>query len=113
MIHTKLFEVRDANTFIPCIAIKMESLPFLNEDTTAEQYVLRRGGFTRPSLFLFGGLNGLELGYNPGEWATRTMQVAHDWIEANWDLLKSGDVIDVEHILGETSEQKVSERVAP
>jgi hypothetical protein len=35
--------------------------------------------------------------------------VAHDYIRNNWPTLKDGDVIDVEFILGETNERKISE----
>jgi hypothetical protein len=38
------------------------------------------------------------------------MPLAHQHIEQNWDLLNDGDVVDVEYILGETSEPKRSER---
>jgi len=36
--------------------------------------------------------------------------VAHDYIEKHFNELKDGDVIDVEHILGETTKKKRSER---
>lgn len=39
------------------------------------------------------------------------MVEAHRYIESYFDKLNSGDVIDVEHILGETKEPKVSERL--
>ena len=49
--------------------------------------------------------------YDPYNWTKcgRTMNVAHRHIEANWDKLASGDVVDVEFILGETSAPKESE----
>ncbi len=57
-----------------------------------------------------------EMGtFDPYEWpeihpgSYRTMQVSHDYVEKNWDTIKSGDVIDVEFILGETKEKKISE----
>lgn len=51
--------------------------------------------------------------YSPYGWllGSRTFPVAHSFIENNWDELKDGDVIDVEFILGETAEKKVSERI--
>lgn len=38
------------------------------------------------------------------------MQVAHDFITKNYDTLQSGEVIDVEFILGETTTKKKSDR---
>jgi len=38
------------------------------------------------------------------------MRAAHVYIEQSWALLKDGDVVDVEFILGETIKQKISER---
>jgi hypothetical protein len=38
------------------------------------------------------------------------MVEAHRYIEENWNALSDGDVIDVEFILGETKEKKISER---
>jgi hypothetical protein len=46
----------------------------------------------------------------PREWGDRTYQIAHQYIVENWSVLESGAVVDVEHILGETDEPKVSER---
>jgi hypothetical protein len=41
------------------------------------------------------------------------MPNAHLWIEANFDKLNDGDVVDVEFILGERAMPKVSERDWP
>jgi len=41
----------------------------------------------------------------------RTMLEAHRHVAAHWNELQSGDVVDVEFILGETAAPKVSERV--
>jgi hypothetical protein len=47
----------------------------------------------------------------PDRWPSdiRTMRAAHEHIIANWATLKSGDVVDVEHLLGETREKKLTE----
>ena len=37
---------------------------------------------------------------------------AHRHIQYSWDELESGDVVDVEYILGESKFKKVSERIA-
>ena len=41
---------------------------------------------------------------------TRTRPHAHAYIEQHWHELRDGDVIDIEFILGETAEPKLSER---
>ena len=38
------------------------------------------------------------------------MKVAHNYIATHWHDLVDGDVVDVEFILGETAEKKISER---
>ena len=48
--------------------------------------------------------------YDPYSWGDRTYSVAHNYIQEHWDEIKAGDVIDVEYILGETPEPKLSER---
>jgi hypothetical protein len=40
------------------------------------------------------------------------MPVARNHIIDHFEALSDGDVVDVEHILGETTEPKVSERLA-
>lgn len=116
MIHRpKLFEVRDRLTFIPVLAVNL--FPF-NEQ---ERYLLARKGY----MFCGQIVDDLQvaivrLGYDrefassPNYWDEnqRTMYQAHKHIQKNWDHLASGDVIDVEFILGETTEPKKSERMA-
>lgn len=48
--------------------------------------------------------------YDRFAWDNRTLKVAHDYIAAHWETLESGQVIDIEHVLGETREPKLSER---
>ena len=40
------------------------------------------------------------------------MREAHLWLENHWDEAKSGQVIDVEFLLGERAEPKESERLS-
>lgn len=47
---------------------------------------------------------------DPYDWNLRTKQVAHAWIETNWEIIADGDVVDVEFILGESTTKKTSER---
>ena len=110
---TKLFEIRDRNTFIPVLATKID------HEIDAQSWLLNRAGFLKPftpdDFFILlcdikGG--GGECQTSAYDWRGRAMATAHDHIVKNWDQLKDGDVIDVEFILGETKVKKASERVA-
>jgi hypothetical protein len=103
----KLFEVRDRATFLPVIATSMTSPA--NE---AEFYLLRRAGYGVQPLILLTRLDadGRPANYDPYAWGDRTMRVAHQHIQDHWLTLESGDVVDVEYILGERDAPKVSER---
>ena len=101
-MQQKLLEIRDTGTFIPVLVTKI---------TGGDGYLARRAGFMGEH-YLVTKLNTLETGYNIfNSWngASRTMPVAHRHIENNWDTLKTGDVIDVEFLLGETEVPKKSE----
>jgi len=106
-MEVKVLEVRDRNTFIPVICIR--PVP----DNEAQRYLLRRDGYSgeateRCIIMIDAQCRGVA--YDPYEWRdVRTKRTAHYWIERNWHELKDGDVIDVEFILGETKEPKVSE----
>src|SRR5262249_55810951 len=90
----------------------------------AEFFLLRRAGYAehqiRPSNYpaptepyiILCKLVEVEAHYDPFDWPrNRTMTTAHRHIINHWDELTSGDVIDVEFILGETKEPKQSERI--
>ena len=50
---------------------------------------------------------------DPFSWSNRrTMHAAHQALEADWERYASGDVLDVEFVLGETAAPKTSERFA-
>ena len=128
-MKVKTFEVRDRGTFIPVMGILM--VPTTNwpagtkEQETesegveeAERYLLRRAGyaFDHPFVVLCRmECSGVDRNatYDPFSWGAsdRTFHVAHTYIVDNWEKLKSGDVIDVEFILGDTFEPKKSERI--
>jgi hypothetical protein len=110
-METKTFEIRDRATFIPCMAIKMVS-----EGNMRDRYLLRRAGYEdrdggRPLIFLI-HLNSHTGRYSPFDWGNRTMVEAHRFIADHFDDLTTGEVIDVEFILGETKKKKVSEEIA-
>lgn len=96
---TKLFEIRDAATFIPALAILV---------SREDGYLMRRAGFGDPCIYLI-KLATEQCAYDPYTWDNRTMAVAHDYIEKHWDELRDGQVIDVQFILGETMVSKESE----
>jgi hypothetical protein len=110
MLKTKLFEIRDRATFIPCIGIWIDTR---DSDVNAEFYLIRRAGYDEayPLLLLTRLDGGGKAQYDAYDWGDRTMQVAHDYIQNHWDELQSGDVVDVEFILGETTTPKESESV--
>lgn len=108
MLDAKTFEIRDRATFIPVIAVKMVGL------TEEDIYLLRRAGFgirgSHPFVVLM-RFHSDEAHYDPFAWPNRrTLTTAHQYITENFDSLQSGDVIDVQYILGETNDPKASER---
>lgn len=117
---TKAFELRDRGTFIPVIATKMVPSTDTPGQYEPERYLLRRSGYPADPSDACVVLCRMEAGgvdrnatYDPYAWGggTRTFIVAHEYIIKHFDELTSGDVIDVEFILGETTEKKVSERL--
>ena len=105
-MQTKAFEVRDRGTFIPVMATKMTPA---NE---AQAYLLKRAGYGDPLIMLC-SMNGGSACYDSFKWTgARTLHIAHKYIEEHFDALNDGDVVCVEHILGERDEPKVSERFA-
>ena len=115
-MQTKLFEIRDRATFIPILAIRLScSLEHREEET----YLLASAGYGSTQkeqaqyvllAEIAGGVG--EVACDPHKWSDRrTLLVAHDYIQQHFDELKSGDVIDVQYILEETTNPKVSERL--
>lgn len=114
---SKLFEIRDAATFIPVIATRL----IVNETGSLgeqELWLLRRAGYDETQVTVSAAepyiilckLDGVDARYDPFDWNSRTMKTAHLDIRDNWDELTSGDVIDVEFIKGESLTPKKSER---
>lgn len=104
----KLIEIRDAMTFIPAMAV------WLKPSDLAEEFLLAREGYERGSQGNFVLLIWLARGrseYDPEVWASRTLQVAHHYVIDHFCEINSGDVVDVEFILGLRDEPKISERL--
>lgn len=103
----KLLEIRDRATFMPMFAALCEP------SNEGQAHLLRRAGYgLGTNLVIFGYLEGKKAPctYDPYDWGDRTKRVAHQYITEHWNDLKDGDVIDVEFILGESTEKKISER---
>lgn len=100
-METKFVEIRDRGTFIPALAISIAG----SDDPLA-----KRAGFGNRMIILC-NLAGEKMTWDPYHWGsqTRTMHVAHDYLEHNWDNFRSGGVVRVEHLLGERPEPKTSE----
>jgi hypothetical protein len=110
-MEIKLFEIRDKGTFIPMMAIKLT--PICEE----ERWLLSRAGFgrdieTQSEYIMLADLDGGEgkITSDCYKWGGRTYPNAHRYIQENFDKLKTGDVVDVEYILGEKGGIKISER---
>lgn len=113
----KLLEIRDRATFIPAMAIRLFSMH------EREFYLLRRAGFSKEALtgqkdydgdpyIVLVKFTDFETNYDPFCWRNdRTMGTVHRHIIEHWSSIESGDVIDVEFILGETTTSKCSERL--
>lgn len=111
----KLIEIRDKATFIPAMAIRLQSL------RERELWLLRRAGYglrqlmgdtTLPPYIILCKLDGVEAEYDPFQWRNRrTLSTAHQYLIDHWDDVHSGDLLDVEFILGEVDKPKVSERL--
>jgi hypothetical protein len=100
-----MFEVRDYATFIPVICIEIET------ENDMEEYLLGRMGFSDVMRYIqLVWISAGKTEYDPFRWNDRTMFNAHKYIRENWDDLETGAVIDVQYILGETPNKKVSER---
>ena len=99
MIVTKLFEVRDRMTFIPVMAT---SIKFSDEK---ELFLLGQAGYYGDALnlILVCQLGSGRTEYEEYAWVNqgRTMPAAHRFIQEHFDLLQTGDVIDVREVLGE------------
>ena len=106
-------EIRDRDTFVPALAI------YLRPINEAQRYLLRRAGFsgTEPYQIILMRLSDQRAHYDPHAWGDRTHRAAHHRLleiaasAAGFAIgVPDGLVIDVEHILGETTEPKRSER---
>lgn len=103
----KFFEIRDSATTIAALALEFKTYEAW---ITRDKSILEHAGYRDTNILLM-RLTDREAHISPYSWlgVARTMPTAHGYIIDHWKLLKSGDVIDVEFILGETDEPKEPE----
>ena len=113
-MNVRTVEIRDSGTFIPALAIRLDSR--YEQDC----YLLARAGFgntpeKQGKYVLLVHLEGMKCAVDPIDWDNRTMQGAHQYLikQANAQVPQfgHGEVIDVQFILGEADSPKVSERI--
>lgn len=108
VLNSKIFEIRDRGTLLPVMAT-------LVSNTSGENYMennlMLRAGYGNSGMVILTILESGESRNDPFKWndGCRTIKEAHWYINNNFYKLNSGDVIDVEYILGESDTQKVSE----
>lgn len=112
MSKTIFLEIRDRMTFIPVMAVSLETN--VSAGFEPRDYLLKRAGYGGNYLNVHIINLNEKIGYSDAfEWdrnSGKTMFEAHRYIRDNFDTLKDGDVIDVEFILGEKDTKKKSER---
>jgi len=108
-----MFEVRDRRTFMPVMAIKPEGT------SDGENFLLSHAGYgngptTQKTYVLLVDMSEPPgtLNYDPYAWGDRTLTHAHMYIADHFDELESGQVVDVQFVLGETAQPKPSERLS-
>jgi hypothetical protein len=107
-METKLFELRDRGTFVPLLCVK----PWAGETRHPfEDKMAWRYGYKDNPAVIVTHMSTPSRGCHndPHAWGDRTFHVAHDYIQKHWDELRTGHVVDVEFILGETLTPKESE----
>ena len=110
-MNAKLIEIRDAGTFIPAMVVQLEPT------CETERYLLGRAGFRGYSplggpwviLVPLEDLTGTTYSCLRGR---RTYDTIHQYLGRHWDDVVSGQVLDVEYILGEVLAPKQTEAEA-
>ena len=114
-MRVKLIELRDRGTFIPMFAFRVRVIDERPTISNAEQYLAyARARYPRDgSQVILGRLDSpkQDTHCDPYEWGNLRMQQAHVHLIKEWENINSGDVIDIEFLLGEKLERKISERL--
>lgn len=103
-METKFLEIRDRGTCIPVMAQK------LTATALREMEIFRRYGWGAGAGIVLTRLDNVEATNDPYYWnCFRTMRTAHEYINANFDIIPNYSVVDVRVILGEATEPAQSE----
>lgn len=107
-VKSKIFELRDRGTLIPVMATLVSSTSGEND---MENNLMLRAGYGNSGMVILTLLESGESRNDPFKWnnGCRTLTEAHRYIVNNFYNLNSGDVVDVEYILGESAIKKASE----
>lgn len=124
-MKVKFFEVRDRGTALIVMAISgfytgshdarrlwlLERAGYYCQDDVAPQDVVTLVNVTGGRVVAddTGRAQAHAVSDDPYRWGGRTLPTAHRYILEHWDTLTEDDVIDVEHILGETERKKTTE----
>jgi hypothetical protein len=95
-MEIKLIEVRDRATCMPVLAIKLQP------EDSRQEWLLARAGFGSDPYVVYIPL--VSAPWDPFEHGDRTRVTSHRHLVENWDSIVDGAVVDVSHILGETSQ---------
>ena len=103
-METKLFELRDVGTFIPLLCVKPWGVEKGRMMNPFEAKMAWRYGYKDSRAVIVTHFSDPRRGchVDPYDWGDRTFKTAHLYIEEHWEELKSGDLIDVRFILGES-----------
>jgi hypothetical protein len=107
----KTIEVRDAGTFIPALAIRLDPAD------ERDRWLLARAGFGTDAASQSTYVLLINLVKNApydafGHGPARTLGVVHRHLNDHFDELGNGAVVDVEFLLGERATPKLSEAEA-
>lgn len=109
-MNAKVIEIRDKMTYIPVLAIRPDAMengdinPYVQAALSWAGY-----GFAANNSVIVVNLHTTEAHNNPYLWEnSRTMNLAHEYIEEHYDDLKDFDIVDVEYIQGEQKTPKGS-----
>jgi hypothetical protein len=108
--EVKIFEVRDRATFIPVAAVKIPGWKNIKIPHSV-QYLVWWAGHVQDVVILYNLTDPHKMATNYRAWQDRTYQTAHKYIFENFDTLESGQVLDIEFILGEVDKPKESQRL--
>ena len=123
MIKGKLFEVRDVGTNISVLAVAIPLTGIVRGDycmvITEEKRqqlmaIMGNAGWHGAGIIHYVvHMSAQKCAYDAFEWGStnRTMFTAHSHIAKHWETLESGDVIDVQYILGESAQPKRPDRL--